>query len=186
MVESARLESVCASRGTEGSNPSLSAHVLAGFLHSFCREVEIPPAEIICGELFMVKKFLVIVFCAALNGDCSPPRRKLLFDPPTEQEQVFRPDVSGVRIVGLGESFSATLPQDPQAELAWEVSWDKKMLTGSQRQETMCLSDNDDSCLKVIKYEFKAMQAGEALVEFKLKEEDNLITSFTSRVVVVE
>ena len=133
----------------------------------------------------MIKKLLLLVCCAILSGDCAPRQRKLIF-PPIDQEQPETDDINAVRIVLLGESFSETLPQDPKARFAWEVVWDKKMLEGSPSQGTMCLSNNDDSCLKIIKYEFKAMHIGEALIEFRLKEKDNIVASFTSRVIVAE
>lgn len=131
----------------------------------------------------MIKK-LLLVGCAVFIGDCAPHKRKIIF-PPVDERQSETDDISVVR-VRLGESFSETLPTDPQARFAWEVVWDKKILTGSQSQGTMCLSDDDDSCLKTIKYEFKAMQVGEALIEFRLKEQDSTIESFTSRVIVAE
>lgn len=130
----------------------------------------------------MIKKLLLLVGCAVFIGDCAPHKRKLIF-PPVDERQ---PPIDGINIVRvrLGESFSETLPTDPQARFAWEVVWDKKMLAGSQSQGKVCLNDNDDSCLKVIKYKFKAMQVGEALIEFRLKEQDSTIESFTSRVIV--
>ena len=91
-----------------------------------------------------------------------------------------------MRQVLLGESFSETLPKDPQARLNWEVIWDKKMLQGTQSQGVVCVNDNDDNCVKIIEYKFKAMQIGEALIEFRLKEKDNIIEAFTSRVIVTE
>ena len=133
----------------------------------------------------MIKKLLLLVCCAALIGDCASPQRKLIF-PPIDEEQPETDDINAVRVVLLGESFSETLPKDPKARFDWEVVWDKKMLEGSQSQGAMCLSNNDDNCLKIIKYEFKAMQIGEALIEFRLKEKDNIVESFTSRVIVAK
>ena len=133
----------------------------------------------------MIKKLLLLVFCVVFIGDCAPPKRKLIF-PPIDEKQPETDDINAVRVVLLGESFSETLPKDPKARFDWEVVWDKKMLEGSQSQGAMCLSNNDDSCLKIIKYEFKAMKIGEALIEFRLKEKDNIVESFTSRVIVAE
>ena len=130
----------------------------------------------------MIKKLLLLVGCAVFMGDCAPHKRKVIF-PPVDERQPPIDDINTVR-VRLGESFSETLPTDPQARYDWEVVWDKKMLAGSQSQGTVCLNDNDDSCLKIIKYEFKAMQIGEALIEFRLKEQDSTVESFTSRVIV--
>ena len=134
----------------------------------------------------MIKKLLFLICCVAVISDCSPLKRNLLFDPPTSKEQPDEPDIGMVRVVVLGESFSETLPQDPKAQLDWEVVWDKKMFKGTQSQGTMCLSDDDDSCLKVIKYEFRAVQVGEATIEFRLKEKNDIIESFTSRVIVAD
>lgn len=129
----------------------------------------------------MINKLLLLACCTLLVGDCAPRKRKLIFPPQLETD-----DVDGMRVVLLGESFSETLPKDPKARFDWEVIWDKKMLEGSKSHGTMCLSDNDDSCVKVVKYEFKAMQIGEVLIEFRLKEKDNVVESFTSRIIVAE
>lgn len=136
----------------------------------------------------MLKRLLPLICCAVLVSDCSPRRRSLLIkNPDTEQPQP-QPDneeLAKMHIV-LGESFSETLPTNPAAKLNWEVVWDNNLLEGSQAQETLCLTDNNDSCMQVIKYQFKALQTGEATIKFHLKEEDNIIKSFTRHVIVAE
>ena len=124
------------------------------------------------------------MFCLAIIGNCAPLKRNLIVEPPSTNEPPTSPNIGVARIVALGDSFSETLPQDPKAQLNWEVVWDKAMLKGSHSQTKMCLNDNYDTCVKVIKYEFKAMQAGEVKIEFRLKEKDDIIDSFTSRVIV--
>ena len=134
----------------------------------------------------MFKKFLLLICCTILVSDCSPRRRSLLIkNPDTEQPQPDEEELTEMRIV-LGESFSETLPTDPTAKLNWEVVWDNKLLEGSQVQETLCLADNNDSCMQVTKYQFKALQTGRAAIKFHLKEENNIIKSFTRHVIVAE
>ena len=134
----------------------------------------------------MLKTLLLLICCAVLASDCSPRRRSLLIkNPDTEQPQPDEEELAKMHIV-LGESFSETLPTDTTAKLNWEVIWDKNMLEGSQVQETLCLTDNDDSCMKVTKYQFKAVQTGAAAIKFNLKEENHIVKSFTRHIMVAE
>ena len=153
---------------------------LAKLLHNMLRG-----GGMLCSKkAMMIKKLLFLTCCAVLVNDCAPLKRHLILEPPSTEEKPERTDIGAVRVVAVGDSFSETLPQDPKARLDWVVIWDKQMLKGSQSQGTVCLSDDKDSCLKVIKYEFKAMRVGEAKIEFLLKEKEDIIESFTSRVIV--
>ncbi len=133
----------------------------------------------------MIKKLLLLVCCALLVGECAPSRRKLIF-PPVSEGQPETGGIDPVKVLLLGEDFSVVLPRDPEAQLDWEVIWDKKVLAGSQSQETMCSDDENGSCLKVVKCKFKATQVGEALIEFRLKERGSVVESFSSRIIVTD